>query len=193
MRARQTLSREDWIHAAQRVLVKSGIESVRVDNLAKELRITRGSFYYHFENRCDLLEAVLSNWRGRATESVIRSLQQANVSPRAQILKLMELPLHGEAAKQAAAIELAIRAWARRDQKAREAIDEVDSYRLRYIESLLTQMGFGTNAKDVAFVIYSYQLSVAIIDINEKTDTKKDRHQRICDLLLDKTKSIEPV
>ncbi len=72
MSIRPTLTREDWIESAQRILIKGGIDTVRVDNLAKELTITRGSFYYHFKSREDLLQSLLANWRARATENIIQ-------------------------------------------------------------------------------------------------------------------------
>ena len=139
MSSRTNLTREDWIHAAQEVLVTSGVDAVRVDTLAKELKITRGSFYYHFKSRGELLEGILGNWRARATEDVILHLRNAHSSPLQQLHRLLELPSHGQTAKDAASIELGIRGWARRDKQARQAIDEVDSHRLSYIEGLPDQ------------------------------------------------------
>ena len=115
MSSRTNLTREDWIHAAQEVLVTSGVDAVRVDTLAKELKITRGSFYYHFKSRGELLEGILGNWRARATEDVILHLRNAHSSPLQQLHRLLELPSHGQTAKDAASIELGIRGWARRD------------------------------------------------------------------------------
>jgi len=55
------LTRDDWIDNARKVLVASGIEEVKVDRLARRMRVTRGSFYWHFEHRKDLLDALLSD------------------------------------------------------------------------------------------------------------------------------------
>ena len=62
---RKTLSRESWITAALRLLEKSGIGSVKIDLLARQLRVTRGSFYFHFSGLGDLQEALLKEWRRR--------------------------------------------------------------------------------------------------------------------------------
>lgn len=56
------LSREDWVKAARRQLVAGGIDEVKVDRLARKLKVTRGSFYWHFRNRKDLLDAILESW-----------------------------------------------------------------------------------------------------------------------------------
>ena len=63
----RALGRQDWIDAARRMLIARGVERLRVDGLARTLRITRGSFYWHFAGRKALLDAVLDDWRVRNT------------------------------------------------------------------------------------------------------------------------------
>ncbi|KAF0808708.1 TetR family transcriptional regulator [Alcanivorax sp. S71-1-4] len=184
MSSRNSLTREDWVSAAQHMLMKSGIDAVRVDTLAKELKITRGSFYYHFKSRQDLLDAVLANWRAKATEHVINSLREAKVPPREQLQWLLGLPLHGQSAHDAASIELAIRGWARRDKHVRQAMDEVDSYRLQFIESLLVKLGLEEDAASRAYLIYAYQLSLSMVQTSGTADQRAHRHDLVARLLL---------
>src|SRR5580693_7759368 len=56
------LTREDWLAAARRALLHGGPAAVRVDTLARQLKISRGSFYWHFKDRSDLLAALLAEW-----------------------------------------------------------------------------------------------------------------------------------
>lgn len=181
MTQRASLTREDWIHSAQRALVKGGVDAVSVDTLAKELKITRGSFYYHFKSRGELLESILTSWRVRSTEDVITQLRNNKVPPRAQLEHLINMPHHEEAA----AIELSIRAWARKDPKVRHSIDEVDGHRLAYIESLLLQLGLSEGeAKDRAYLIYAYQLSLCMIQADTVVRDSEGRNQRMTQLLV---------
>ncbi|WP_447592117.1 TetR/AcrR family transcriptional regulator [Aquipseudomonas campi] len=185
MSSRTNLTREDWIQAAQSVLVKSGVDAVRVDTLAKELKITRGSFYYHFKSRGELLEGILGNWRARATEDVIHHLRNAQTSPQQQLQRLLELPFHGQTAREAAAIELGIRAWARRDKQARQAIDEVDRHRLSYIESLLMQGHMDeSEARDRAYLIYAYQISLSLLHSDDTAQERLERNTRMSHILI---------
>lgn len=182
---RSTLTREDWVHVAQRTLVKGGVDAVRVDVLAKELNITRGSFYHHFKNRDELLDAILSEWRMRATENVIGHLRDAHIPPEEQLRELMELPLRGDSAHEAASIEVGIRAWARRDQRARTAIDEVDRHRLSFIAGLLIQMDIvGAEADDRAHLIYGYQLSLSLVSVGASIAERKARAKRMAAIVL---------
>jgi len=56
------MERQDWLRAARRALVRSGPEAVGVEPLARELKVTKGSFYWHFKNREELLECLLQEW-----------------------------------------------------------------------------------------------------------------------------------
>jgi AcrR family transcriptional regulator len=112
--ARTSLTPETWIEAATQVLVDQGIDHVRVDVLATQLAVTRGSFYWHFRDREDLLRRVLQAWRESATEQLTRRLETASTDPREQLRDVISLPFRGRAAARAARIELAIRAWAMR-------------------------------------------------------------------------------
>ena len=56
---RSQLTPEDWIRAARNLLVSRSVDAVRVEVLAKEMSVTRGSFYWHFKDRDDLLHRML--------------------------------------------------------------------------------------------------------------------------------------
>jgi len=161
---RSSLTPERWIEAATDVLADQGIDSVRVDSLARALKVTRGSFYWHFRDREDLLRAVLQAWRARATEQLTRRLEEARDDPRDQVRDLISLPFRGRSAVRAARIELAIRAWARRDAMARAFVDEADAARIGYIAQVFSSLGFSiTEARSRAFLLYSYELAESLI------------------------------
>jgi len=155
--ARSALTPERWIEAATEVLVNQGIDSVRVDVLAQQLQVTRGSFYWHFRDREELLRRVLQAWREQATVQLTLRLESAHADAREQLRDVISLPVRGRAAQRAARIELAIRAWARRDAMARQAVDEADGARLAYISQVFSSLGFGVaEARWRAFALYAY-------------------------------------
>jgi AcrR family transcriptional regulator len=55
-------SREDWLRAARCALLEGGPGAVRVEAIARGLKVTKGSFYWHFRDRKALLEALLREW-----------------------------------------------------------------------------------------------------------------------------------
>ncbi len=182
---RATLLREDWITAATEVLVDRGIDAVRVDVLARELAVTRGSFYWHFKEREELLQAVLQAWRDAATEQVIHRFEGRQAEPRALIGELISLPFRGRAAERAARVELAIRAWARRDALARQAVDEVDARRIGYIAQCFSALGFPIGeARARAFVLYGYEVAESLLSGQGSAAQKKERSALVERLLL---------
>src|SRR5690606_14478311 len=176
--SRAQLTRDDWIKAATATLVDNGVDAVRVDTLARQLDVTRGSFYWHFSHRAELLESVLTTWRNAATQQVIDRFERRKIDPRQQVRELLTLPFRGRTARRAAAIELAIRAWARRDPMARRFVDEVDAARLAYIARCFMALGFDAAESRVkAFSLYAYELAESLLP-DQGTDAHKDERRR---------------
>jgi AcrR family transcriptional regulator len=73
---RQNLSAEQWAEAALDVMAAGGLEAVAVEPLAKVLGVTKGSFYWHFENREALIHAALDMWEKHETVDVIERAEQ---------------------------------------------------------------------------------------------------------------------
>ena len=161
---RPALTPQNWIDAATAVLVDQGIDHVRVDVLASELKVTRGSFYWHFRDREDLLRQVLQAWSLRSTEQLTQRLETARNDPREQLRDVISLPFRGRSAARAARIELAIRAWARRDDVARQALDESDARRIAYHGDIFRALGFAPGeARMRAFVLYSWEVAESLL------------------------------
>lgn len=135
------LARADWVRAAIAVMVDSSVEQVRVERLAAVLGATKGSFYWHFKDRGDLLGAVLEEWRERSTLAVQRRFAEADPRPEAQLLMFLQLPLRSDPASRAADLELAVLGWARRSDEVAQVVGEVDRMRARHMAGLFEQMG----------------------------------------------------
>jgi AcrR family transcriptional regulator len=182
--ARATLTPQSWIAEATSVLVDSGIDSVRVDVLAKRLGVTRGSFYWHFKDRDDLLAHVLDAWRNAATEQLIERFERRTGNPHVLLKELISLPFRGRSAQQAARIELAIRGWARRDPMARQAVDDVDARRLSYISQCFSALGFDiAEARARGFALYAYEVAESLLS-NQGTASQKEQRSALMERLL---------
>jgi AcrR family transcriptional regulator len=181
---RSPLTPARWIDAATELLVDKGIDAVRVDVLAKRLGVTRGSFYWHFRDREDLLQHLLRSWRDGATEQVIRRFEGTRTEPQELIRELIALPFRGQAARRAAGIELAIRAWARRDDTARRALDEVDERRISYIAQCFSAVGFPFGqARARAFILYAYEVAESLLH-QQGTEAQKAERRALIERLI---------
>ena len=69
-----TLTAADWAEAALQLTAEAGLRAVTVRALAARLGVTKGSFYWHFQGREELLAAALARWERRATEEAVQAL-----------------------------------------------------------------------------------------------------------------------
>jgi AcrR family transcriptional regulator len=181
---RVSLTPENWIDSAIELLVDHGVDAVRVDVLAKQIGVTRGSFYWHFKDRDDLLKSMLSTWRDAATEQIIKRFNNRHSDPRALIKELISLPFRGQRARRAASIELAIRGWARRDPMARQAVDEVDERRISYHAQVFSALGFPVaEARARAFALYAYEVAESVLS-NQGNDAQKAERSALVERLI---------
>ncbi|WP_077036582.1 TetR/AcrR family transcriptional regulator [Pelomonas sp. KK5] len=179
------LTPEHWIEAATQLLVDGGAEHVRVDVIARQLGVTRGSFYWHFKDRDELLQRMLQAWRELATVQVNQRFSDASADPRELIHKLLSLPFRGRAALRAARVELAIRDWARRDPMARHAVDEADAMRVSYIAQCFSALGFSIpDARQRAQLLYAYELGESLMAHQGSAELKAQRSALMERLLL---------
>jgi AcrR family transcriptional regulator len=156
-----------WIAAALEALADGGVESVRVEPLAKTLKVTKGSFYWHFADRRALLDAMLTYWadgRIAAIQSQVSGDKAGQESPTVILLRLADLyTRHGNS--RGLAIELAIRAFARSDEGAAKAVRAVDTERLTHVMALFEKLGWpADDAQARAILFYSYLFGQSLLD-----------------------------
>lgn len=64
-------TRDTWIDCAWAQFNRGGLASIKVESLSRDLYATKGSFYWHFDNRSDLIAAVMARWEQQATDAII--------------------------------------------------------------------------------------------------------------------------
>lgn len=133
------LTRTDWIIGAGQLMAEKDIAAVKVEPLAKILGVSKGSFYWHFENRNALLKALLDYWE-HETQWLIDESQKADAA-RERLLRLFTLI--GEMAEQGNgySIDSAIFRWAAQDNDVAEVVHRVETQRIAYIQALLEEAG----------------------------------------------------
>ncbi|MGP3690465.1 TetR/AcrR family transcriptional regulator [Streptomyces sp. IBSNAI002] len=134
--AKGRVTSEDWTMAALAALARGGVAAVAVDVLAKELAVTRGSFYWHFKNRDALLVAALETWERLATGEVIEEVS-AEPDPLKRARALFARALEDE---EIAGLEPAIVAQVDHPAVA-EVLDRVTRTRLDYLTGVFTELG----------------------------------------------------
>jgi AcrR family transcriptional regulator len=125
--------RSRWIDEGLRALAAGGPDAVRIEPLAQAIGVTRGGFYWHFEDRRALLEAMLDTWERRSTDEVLERVETEGGDARRKVLRAGTLTFSTELLP----IDLAVRDWARREKPVADRLRRVDNRRIEYLRSLI--------------------------------------------------------
>lgn len=131
--ARPRLSREKWIAAGLHALAATGPDALAAEPLARTLKTTKGSFYWHFKDVPAFQEAVLTAWRTIALQEVVSHVQHTG-DPDAKLRSFGRSILGSD-------IEPKLRIWALNNGSVAQAVAEVDTERLQLLTRLLGSLG----------------------------------------------------
>ena len=165
------VTREDWLSAARDALVTEGVERVKVAVLAERLEVARSSFYWYFRDREQLLLALLEQWEGANTASIIERAGRPAVSVNEAILGVFEC--WADPSLFDARLEFAVRDWARRDQAVKDRLAAADARRLAALAALHRRFGCAPREAQVrARVQYHSQIGLFALGVDEPTDQR---------------------
>ncbi|EFO32780.1 TetR family transcriptional regulator [Roseibium sp. TrichSKD4] len=170
------LSKLDWIKAGYRGLAKGGAGALRAEALARDLKVSKGSFYWHFKDVPAFKTGVLSHWEVAATDEIIEALE-AQAMPAFDTLCLLiehavEMPDGEYGGPQVLA---AIREWARYDNQAAEVVKSAEKRRIAYVTDLFKRAGQTAEMAEVnARLLYAGLLGLEHLALMGHADLKAD-------------------
>jgi AcrR family transcriptional regulator len=157
------LTKADWIRAAISAVEHGGIAGIAVEPIATALGTTKGSFYWHFANRDELIAAVMEQWEELATNMVIASVAEVT-DPMDRLRQLLKVVFGNEREDR---IEARI-VLAPFDERVSPTVNRVTALRLEFLVSLFRGLGFSrsTAAKRsrIAYAAYLGHLRLALDD-----------------------------
>src|SRR5881227_1859457 len=83
--------RTSWIEGGLRALAAGGPDAVRIEPLAQALGVTRGGFYWHFDDRRALLEEMLDTWERVGVDDVIERIESEGGDAKTKLRRLFEI------------------------------------------------------------------------------------------------------
>lgn len=185
MPTRKTLSAEDWISAAFRALGEGGVQAIRAEAIARDLKVSKGSFYWHFKDVPALKAQMLAHWQHLATDAIISDVEAIGATPRAQLQALViEATGVPSSAYGGDRTESAIREWARHDATTAAILKSVDERRLAYLVQLFRKCGqsadrSGTNAR----ILYGALIGLEILASQDLADVRASMLELLAYLL----------
>lgn len=167
-------SRDGWIAAAHAALIAGGVEAVKIQPLARGLGLARTSFYWHFRDREDLLEALADLWDGRTTAPLVAAAEAPSGSEAAALLKVIGcFVIPGEFDDR---MEFAMRSWALSDAGIMARVQAADQLRLAALTRMLEGWGHSPADADVrARTIYLVQIGYISMQVRESDEVRLAR------------------
>jgi AcrR family transcriptional regulator len=132
---KERLTAQDWIDFALKALAHEGFAVLKADVLARKMGISRGSFYWHFEDLGAFHARVIAHWKQTATEAIIADIERYE-SPVERMDALLR-----HAFGHRGSLETRMRIWAEDNKEAARAVRDIDHRRRNYIEHLLQDAG----------------------------------------------------
>jgi AcrR family transcriptional regulator len=148
---KKSLTATDWEEAALNVIAHQGVAAVAVEPLARVLGVTKGSFYWHFSNRLDLVKKALKRWRDRDQKLVERDILPIK-NPRDRLLAWFKLSAEPIQTHLVYSTLLADRSLA----LISKILKEVTLERLAYLQQSYKELGYDSKqAKSQSLLAYS--------------------------------------
>jgi AcrR family transcriptional regulator len=163
--------RRTWIEEGLRALAAGGPDAVRIEPLAQALGVTRGGFYWHFDDRRALLEEILDTWERVSVDEVIESVESEHGDARAKLRRLSKLAASSDGLR----IDLAVRDWARREPPVAKRLRRVDNRRMDYLRSLFGALCSDEDEVEArCMVFYSLWIGSHFIAADHGTRSRAD-------------------
>lgn len=167
-------SRELWLNAAYETLIESGVDAVRIQPLGKKVELSRTSFYWFFENREDLLGALLQLWRDKNTGNLVKQTEAYAESITEAMFNVFDCWL--DPAIFDSQFEFALRSWGLQSAEVGAEIRAADDVRVAALTQMFLRFGFGERAADVrARTIYLTQLGYISMNAREDLALRMER------------------
>ena len=71
-------TRRQVMEAALRVFSQNGYAATTLDDIAREAGVTRGAIYWHFSNKADLYNTLVSEVSGRVSPIIVVTLEEGD-------------------------------------------------------------------------------------------------------------------
>jgi AcrR family transcriptional regulator len=131
-------TKADWLEAGLEALESRGAEGVRVERLARTLKVAKSGFYWHFRDRAHLLEEMLDFWTHEYTEIVTANPELTALPPEKRLLAATNMIAEHDLAR----YDLPFRAWAQVDSAVLARVMGVYEARLRWLRRIFRELGF---------------------------------------------------
>lgn len=163
---------EDWLDAAYKQLISSGVESVKILPLAKALNTSRTSFYWFFKDRDALLDGLIERWKAKNTHGLISQTERYADSVIEAMLNVFDCWLDETLFD--SEFEFAVRYWAMQSHNVTREVASADRKRIDALTQMMIRFGYEPHPANVR-ARTAYLTQIGYISMR----TRETREERI--------------
>ena len=132
------LNSDTWLDRSLKLLSKRGPGALTLDSLTKHLKVTTGSFYWHFKNHAQFLDQLTDKYIEDYTAVVAKHLASLDLGPREKLIEASRLIISQELS----ALDVHFRALAITYPRLQPKIEAMDKFRTDVIQGIFEDMGY---------------------------------------------------
>lgn len=132
------LSVDDWARAGLDLLMTEGRSAVKISRLCAHFGVTKGSFYWHFDDFDALMAAIAHLYFSQEMDAARGLVTMEEMPPDVRLETMSAMLVESRAWEG----EAAVREWARADDTVAEAVAELDRRILRVVHDAFVELGF---------------------------------------------------
>lgn len=172
------LSKDAWLKHTLKTIGEVGVANIQIESLARELNVTKGSFYWHFKGRDELLNDALSYWYETATRIIGRAANRSFTDPIDRLRYFFSLAFNRRYDVPGGPVERALQEWARISEAASETTQRVDQERIRLIADAYIELGKSeVDARRIATMALGQIIGLNVLSRSQPKEDLADYNQ----------------
>ena len=177
------LSREQWLSRSLEILSNGGPGELRIDNITAKMKVTKGSFYWHFENRSDYIQSLAIYWDKWSNDSVIDRINEIETDPKSKMQGLIEYVIGENLGDYDDAVQM----LAHKEPQIAPIIARGFMKRLAFLKAQFKQLGFkGDNLETHTRLFVGYFILDAVMIGRESKKKRLDQALKMLDFITSK-------
>ena len=170
-KSQAALRRLDWVNAARFELLERGIQSVKVRKISNKLGVTTGAIYHVYKNLEELHNDLVTDWKTRNTDPLIKAILEAAPDGRKQLVAWDSViqfeqdynPIYDNV----------IRDWARISSHVKNAVNQIDAKRINVLQDIYVNLGYDKKTAEFrAKIMYYHQIGYQTLEVEESLDQR---------------------
>ena len=173
------LTVDDWLQAGYAIIAEDGLNALKLDRLCTRLKVTKGSFYWHFHDMAAYRQALIESWAQLKDEDRRDIEQMRDVPARERLSQMMA----GLVRPRQWSLERAMREWARSDETVAAAVHAADRRLLNAVRQAFRDFGFDDDEADLRATT-AFAAGVGLLHLAGPSPKKWLHHEEFLDFML---------